>query len=224
MRTARAMAAELVAAFVVVLFAAGATITGGFGLEGSGIALATGFAVAAAIAATLEAGGGKANPAVTIGLWVVGRIPTGRAVGIVLAQLLGGVAAAGLLRYVTPGSAFAAASGGTPTVASGTAVGKAVVVEAVCTFVLMFVYTATVDAVRATRSGALWVGLTVAAAVLVFGPYTGVAVNPARWLGPALVTATWSDWYVWLVGPIAGAILGAVAASALLRRDTLDVP
>jgi glycerol uptake facilitator-like aquaporin len=58
----------------------------------------------------------------------------------------------------------------------------------------------------------------------VFGPYTGVAVNPVRWLGPALVSATWSDWYVWLVGPIAGAILGAVAAAPLVRRDALDVP
>ena len=221
MDTTKAVVAELVGTFAVVLVAAGAAIAGGFGLDATGIALAYGFAVAFAVSATAHLGGGQANPAITVGLWVAGRLPNVRAVQLILAQLVGAVAAAFLLRYVNPGTAFEAASGGTPTVASGTAIGKAVVIEAVATFLVMFVYVATVVDPRGARSrlGGLWTGLAVAGMSLVFAPFTGSALNPARWFGPALASGTWSEGYVWLVGPIAGATLATVAYATLFLRD-----
>jgi len=218
--TTRSAIGEFIATFAVVLVAAGATITGGFGLDSTGIALAYGAAFAAAIAAT-DGGRGQANPAITIGLWVAGRIETFRGVVIVVAQVAGAVLAALLLRYVNPGTAFTAAAGGTPVVASGTAVGKAIVIEAVATFLVVSVYFATIVDTRALRRGLgpLWTGLMLIALVLVFGPYTGVAVNPARWFGPALASATWANWEVWLVGPISGAIIASVVWTALFLHD-----
>ena len=54
---------------------------------------------------------------------------------------------------------------------------------------------------------------------MAFGPFTGAAVNPARWLGPALASGTWRDWYVWIVGPVAGGIIAAVLYSTVFLRD-----
>lgn len=227
MGTTRSAIAELVATFAVVLVAAGAAVAGGFGLDANGTALAYGFVVAAVISSTAHLRAGQANPAVTLGLWVAGRIATGRAAALVLAQVTGAVAAASLLRYVAPGIAFDAASGGTPAVATGIAPGKAIVIEAVATSVVMFVYAATVIDPRGARArlGGLWVGFAVAAMALVFAPSTGAAVNPARWLGPAVLSGTWTDWYVWLVGPLSGAVLAAVAyASVFLHDEPLEPP
>jgi glycerol uptake facilitator-like aquaporin len=229
MQTARSAGSEFVLTFAVVLVGAGAAITGGFGLDATGIALAYGLITAAAIgsgagapaAAGAAGAAGQANPAITIALWVSGRVATGRAIASVLAQIAGAIAAGLLLRYVNPGAAFVAASGGTPAVASGTAAGKAIVIEATATFVLVFVYAATIASVRGgrTRTGALLTGIAVVALAMVFSPYTGAAMNPARWLGPALASGTWANWEVWLVGPIAGAIIGAVAHTVLVARD-----
>ncbi|HZD18544.1 MAG TPA: aquaporin [Actinomycetota bacterium] len=210
--TGRAAVAELVASFALVFVGAGAVITGGFGLDLTGVALASGLVLAAALAVTARVSWGAANPAVVAGLWVAGRVSSARAVSLILAQLLGAIAAGLLLRYVAPGTAFDAAAGGTPALASGIASGKGVVVEAATSFLLVF----TVFGVIVHRHGApdgtagLAVGLVLAADILAFGPYTGAAVNPARWLGPALASGTWADWFVWILGPIAGAVVAAV--------------
>jgi glycerol uptake facilitator-like aquaporin len=54
---------------------------------------------------------------------------------------------------------------------------------------------------------------------MAFGPWTGAAMNPARWFGPALATGEWTDWWVWIVGPIAGAIVAAVLYWTVFLRD-----
>jgi len=66
---------------------------------------------------------------------------------------------------------------------------------------------------RAPQIGGLAIGLAVAADILFGGPLTGAAMNPARWFGPALAAQAFSDWYVWIVGPL----LGALAAALLYR-------
>jgi glycerol uptake facilitator-like aquaporin len=55
--------------------------------------------------------------------------------------------------------------------------------------------------------------------IMAFGPFTGAAMNPARWLGPALASGSWANWYVWIVGPVSGAVIAAVLYSALFLRD-----
>jgi glycerol uptake facilitator-like aquaporin len=218
--TTKAAVADLVGTFAVVFIAAGATITSGFGLDLTGVAFASGlaFAVLLSVSAHLETG--MLNPAIALALWVVGRRSTPRTVIVVTAQVVGAVAAGLLLRYLVPGTAFDAAAGGTPAVASGMATGKAIVIEAVCAFVLVFVvFGALVDERGAGGLGAAAAGLAVSFAIMAFGPFTGAALNPVRWFGPALASGTWADWYVWIVGPVAGGIIAAVLYATVFLRD-----
>jgi MIP family channel proteins len=218
--SARAAVAELVATFALVFIGAGASITSGFGLDLTGVALAHGLVLAAMIAATIHLGGGFVNPAVSIGLWVAGRLTTTRALVLVLAEILGAVAAAFLLRYLVPETAFTSASGGTPVISSAVPAGKAIVIEAVCTFFLVFaVFALAADGRRPAINAAFAIGSVYAFCIMAFGPFTGAAMNPARWLGPALASGSWADWYVWLVGPVSGAVIAAVLYAALFLGD-----
>ncbi|MEX2203240.1 MAG: aquaporin [Actinomycetota bacterium] len=221
MESARAAVAELVAAFALVFIGAGASIMSGSGLDLTGVALAHGLVLAAMIASTAHLGGGLANPAASVALWVAGRLTTTRAAVLVVAEVLGAVAAAFLLRYLVPESAFTSASGGTPLVFSTVPAGKAIVIEAVCTFFLVFAaFALLVDGRGSSKTAAAFaVGAVYAVGIMAFGPLTGAAMNPARWLGPAFASGSWSDWYVWMVGPVSGAVIAAVLYSALFLRD-----
>lgn len=221
MESVRATVAELVATFGFVLIAAGAVITSGFGLDLTGVALATGAGLAAFVSITRPLGAGILNPAVSIAWWVAGRISTGRVVAAIAAQLAGAVAAAYVLRYLVPATAFDAASGGASALAPGLATGKAIAIEAVGGFLLAFVYFGTAVDIRggSSRTEGLAIGLVAAALLMVFGPLTSAAMNPARWFGPALATGTWDDWFVWIAGPVAGGIAAAVFCTALFLRD-----
>lgn len=218
--TGRAALAEFIATFGLVFIGAGAVVTAGFGLDLTGVALAHGLALAVMVSITAHISGGMVNPAVPVGLWISGMLSTPRAAVLVSAQLLGAVAAGFLLRYVAPGVAFEAAAGGTPLLASGIATGKGIVVEATMTFLLVFTVFATVVDPHGpcSKTAGLWIGLVLVFATLAFGPYTGAALNPARWLGPALASGTWSDWFVWVAGPLAGGIVAAVLYSAAFLR------
>jgi MIP family channel proteins len=217
----RAAIAEFVATFALVFIGAGASITSGFGLNLTGVALAHGLVLGAMIASTAHLGGGLVNPAVSIGLWVAGRLTTMRATVLVVAEVLGAVAAGFLLRYLVPGAAFTSASGGTPVISSAVPAGKAIVIEAACTFLLVFaVFALVVEGRGPTKTAAAFaVGAVYAFGIMAFGPFTGAAFNPARWLGPALASAGWDDWYVWIVGPVAGGIIAAVLYSVVFLRD-----
>ena len=219
--SARAAVAELIATFALVFIGAGASITSGFGLDLTGVALAHGLVLAGMIAATAHLGGGLVNPAVSIGLWVAGTFTTTRALALVVAEILGAVAAAFLLRYLVPDTAYTSASGGTPVISSALPAGKGVVIEAACTFLLVFAVFALVADGRRPLLGtgaAFAIGSVYAVCIMVFGPFTGAAMNPARWLGPALASGGWADWYVWIVGPVSGAIIASVLYSALFLR------
>lgn len=221
MATTRAAIAELIGTFAVVFVAAGASTSSAFGLDVVGIAIAYGAVVALMMTATGHLGGGHVNPALTVAVWVSGRLPTGRAGVLVASQLLGALLAGLLLRYVMPGAAFDQAAGGTPALSPGLQAGAAVVIEAVGAFVVVFAVFATrVDAwAPSPRIGGAWVGASIAALVLVFYPLTGAALNPARWFGPAAATGTWSDWFVWVVGPLSGGVIASVLYTTLLLRD-----
>ena len=100
------------------------------------------------------------------------------------------------------------------------AVGKGIVLEAILTFFLVFVVfgTAVDDKGPWNKTAGFTIGLTIAFDILAFGPLTGAAMNPARWFGPALVGGIWDDALVWIVGPIAGAIIAGVLYTAVLLR------
>jgi aquaporin Z len=161
------------------------------------------------------------NPAIQIALWVTGKMPTGRSAVYIVAELLGGVAAAFFLKYIGPTPAFDAVKGGIPAVADGFAVGKAVVLEAMMTFFLVWaVFGTAVDDRKASwaQIAGFAIGLTITIDIFVGGALTGAAMNPARWFGPAVATSDYTNWWVWIVGPIAGGIIAGVAYWYLFLR------
>src|SRR5206468_6523941 len=139
------------------------------------------------------------NPAVTLGLLVGGKIEGKRASAYWVSQLAGAVIAAGLVGLLLQsgertGREIVAA--GTPALGKGATGFQSIGIEAVLTFFLVFVvYGSAVD-VRAPKIGGLAIGLTIALDILLGGPFTGAAMNPARTFGPAIVGGQWDHHYV----------------------------
>ena len=215
----KAAVAEFVGTFALIFFGAGAIImTGGGDLVA--IALAHGLTIAIMVSIMAQISGGVFNPAIQVALWVTGKMPTARSGVYIVAQLLGAVAAAYLLKYLLPSSQYDAVSGGIPAVATGFALGKAVVLEAVLTFFLVWSVFGTAVDERGSfaKTAGFTIGLVITIDIFVGGAYTGAAMNPARWFGPALATSDWANWWVWIVGPIAGGIIAGVAYWYLYLR------
>jgi MIP family channel proteins len=223
----RQLLAEAVGTFLLVFVAAGTVLTQVVSRDSSWVApaLAYGFVVAALITALGHISGGHFNPAVTAGYLVTRRITPALAVAYIVVQAVAAVAAALVLRVVYGQGVSSFAHLGTPAVGYPDAA-QAAVLEGVLTFALVLV----VFAVSIDRRGTwaslagLPAGLTVAAAVLMAGPLTGGALNPARWFGPALVNGDWSDAWVYLVGPFLGGALGALVYDLLLLRGSPGEP
>jgi MIP family channel proteins len=213
-RLASVLVAEAIGTFLFLFVGIGAVVLGQFTGDTSGglvgVAFAHGLALAVMVSALGAVSGGHFNPAVTFGVWLTGRIEPARAALYVLAQLVGGVVAALAVRAVFPESAWEPVAIGTPAVADGTTVTGAIIVEAILTMVLVTAVFGTAIDPRAPKIGGLAIGLAVAADIFMGGPLTGAAMNPARWFGPAVVSGTYTDWYVWWIGPVVGAAIIAL--------------
>ncbi len=219
-RTGRAVVAEFVATFALIFIGAGAVIANANGaLDLTGVALAHGLVLAIMVSITAHLSGGVVNPAVAIGLWVTGKLDTVRAGAYILAEMLGALAGAFLLKFLIPASSFEPGGGGAA-LSPDIVTGKGILIEAVATFFLVFAVfgTAVDDRGPFNKTAGLTIGLVIAFDIMAFGPWTGAAMNPARWFGPAVATGTWDDWWVWVVGPIAGAIVAAVTYWAVFLR------
>jgi MIP family channel proteins len=172
------------------------------------VALAHGIVLAVLVSALGAVSGAHFNPAVTLGVWIAGHIPGQRALAYVLAQLIGGLLAAWSLVAVFPGAAdFVGRPGLAETIDPVTGT----FVEAVLTVILLVAVFGTAIDPRGPKVGGLVIGLALTADILMGGPLTGGAVNPARWFGPAAVTGNWDNGLVWIVGPLAGAAIAALA-------------
>jgi len=209
--------AEFVGTLALVFIGAGSVviaIANGGGYVGLiGVALAHGLVLATFISNLGHVSGGHYNPAVTIAVWVGGKIETLRAGVYVLAQLAGAAAGAGLLRWVVPERAWRNAFLGATLVSHrfGITNGKAVLLEAILTFLLVTtVYAVAVDDRGTFKSIAgLPIGLVLVFDILVGGQLTGASMNPARSFGPALVGGKWTDFWVYIIGPVSGGIIAA---------------
>ena len=209
--------AELLATFMLCFVGAGAIVAdaafGGIGLVA--VAAAHGLVLTAAVAATAHVSGAHINPAVTVAMLAMGRIGPRGAAAYVVSQLAGAVlggAAVWLVFQGVPGGADAVAAVGlgTPVPGPGVSAGTVLVVEIVLTLQLVFViFGAAVDT-RAAALGPLAIGVVVAAGILMGGPVSGAAMNPARAFGPALVGGVWTMHWVYWLGPVAGALIGAL--------------
>lgn len=204
--TFRAFLAEFVGTFCLVLLAAGAAASGA---APALVALAYGLAASVCLFAFAQ-GGGHFNPALTAASLLMRRADGPRAALILAAQLLGAALAGLYLQgHAAAGAAPAACA------LSGVGFRSATLAEALGAFFIASAYFA--SAAEPRRGAApLAVGAATAAAALVFAPSTGGAFNPARAFGPSVATGLWAHWYVYWIGPLAGA-----AASALLFENFL---
>src|SRR6266571_3169017 len=221
------LVAECVGTFALIFFGAGSICadkflqTSGQGSLGLlGIALAHGLAIGIMVSALGHISGGHFNPAVSIGFWVTKRVTTVDTVLYWAAQLAGAAVAAFLLKAVIPEETWRAVSLGTPALARDFPVWAAMFLEAITTFFLVLVVFATaVDEKGAFRSIAgFGIGLTISLGILVAGPLTGAALNPARAFGPALAATHWAHQGVYWVGPLAGGFVAGLLYDSLYLK------
>ena len=206
------LVAEFLGTFTLIFVGAGAIMTGKADLLG--IALAHGLAIAIMIAALGGISGGHFNPAVTFGFLLTKRISIEKAAQYWVSQLLGAAFAAWTLKSVY--GSMAGSVGGA-SLSQGVSPMKAMLAEGIGTFLLMLVIVGTAIDKRGSFAAGFPIGLTISSVILVIGPMTGAALNPARWFGPALVTGTWSNAWVWIIGPLLGAGLAALGYNWLLN-------
>jgi MIP family channel proteins len=211
----RALLAEAAGSFWFMFIGAGAIIADANGSGGGllSIALAHGLALAVAVSAFGGLSGGHFNPAVTFGLAIVGRHPWSRVPTYVVAQLAGGLLAGFTLRWVFD-FALAAIDKthlGTPGLANGVSVPVAIGVEALLTIFLVWAVYGTAVSPLAPRIAGFGIGLTVATDILMGGPLTGAAMNPARHVATAVPAMFFDNWYVYWIGPLLGAAIAGLS-------------
>jgi aquaporin TIP len=224
----RRCVAEFIGAFTLIFAGAGSIMilgsSGGPGL--TGIALAHGLAIAIMVSAVGHISGGHFNPAITFGFLITRRMKAPLAAAYWVAQFGGAVVAALLLKWIFPTSAVDGAKLGVPVLNDLVGAGRGVVLEMIMTFFLVWVVFATAADPRGTFKAiaGLAIGLTISMDILVGGPLTGAAMNPARAFGPQLVQNAWADGWLWYVGPLVGGAAAAVLYEWLYLRRLAPEP
>jgi len=202
--------AEGLAAFALVFAGCGAIIANTVhagALGGIGVSATFGLIIMAMIYATGHLSGAHINPAVTVAFTLTRHFLLRDALAYIAAQLVG--ATAGAFVLLAAWSEKPAQLGATvPSVGAGTALLYEIVLSAFLMFVIIAVAT---DTRAVGGAAALAIGGTVGLDALFGGPITGASMNPARSFGPALASGTWHDFWIYVVGPVVGAALGAFA-------------
>jgi MIP family channel proteins len=217
---ARRLTAEAIGTFgLVFVGCAVVVVNGGFpnsGIGLLGIALAHAVVLSVMISATMTISGGHLNPAVTVGLLAARRIDAASALAYIVTQLAAACVAAFLVKLLLPPNAVRDAMLGVPVIASSVTAGQAIGLELILTFFLVSAVFGTAISPDAPRVAGFGIGLVLLFDILVGGPLTGAAMNPARAFGPALVSGEWVGHLVYWIGPILGALLAAVLWEYLL--------
>jgi len=205
--------AEFVGAFTLIFIGGGAGIVSGSDIVA--VALANGLAIGIMVTNLGHISGGHFNPSITLGFLVTKRITVRLAVAYWIAQFLGAIVAAGILRGF-----FHQLIVGADPHAPVFGAGKGFVLEVIMTFFLVWAVWATaVDPRGAFKSIAGFaIGLTITIDVFVGGPLTGAAMNPARAFGPELWSGNWGEGWIYYLGPVAGALLASEVYEYLYLR------
>ncbi len=231
MRLTRPMLGELIGTFWLVFGGCGsAVLAAGFpkvGIGLLGVSLAFGLTVLTMAYAVGPISGCHLNPAVTIGLTTAGRFPARDVIPYIIAQLAGAILAASALAYIANGapgfdlvaSGFAA-NGYAEHSPGGYSMGAGLLLEALMTFIFLFVILAATERKTPAGFAPLAIGLCLTLICLVGIPVTNLSVNPARSTGPALFVGGWALQQLWLfwVAPIAGAIAAGIIYPAVAGR------
>ncbi len=218
----RRAAAEAVGTFALVFAGCGAIVTdaqrhGALGVVGVGLVFF--LVLLAAIASLGHISGAHFNPGVSLSFFLTRHLPARDLLAYWAAQLAGACLAALVLLAVWPG--HPADLGATvPSIAAG----RAVILEAILTALLMLVIMSVATDTRAVGApAAIAIAAAVGLAALAFGPLTGASLNTARSFGPALVSGQWHGFWIYVAGPLIGAPAGALTYQ-LIRGEQPQRP
>jgi len=221
--------AEFLGTFTLVLFGCGAAVIAGADIGLTGISFAFGLALIGMAYGIGSVSGCHINPAVSLGMVAAGRMSMAEAVKYIIAQVAGAIAAAAVLMVIASGKAdYSVATNGLGQNGWGAGyLGEystlaAFVFEVVATFIFMVVILGATGAGAPTAMAGLAIGLALVVIHLVGINVTGVSVNPARSIGPALFAGATALGQLWLF--IVAPIIGAVAAGFVFKTGLLDAP
>jgi aquaporin Z len=223
--------AEFIGTFWLVLGGCGSAVLAaafpnvGIGLLG--VSFAFGLTLLTMAFAIGHISGCHINPAVSIGLWAGGRFPAHKILPYVIAQVLGGIVAGGILYLIASGkagfdvSAGFAANGYGAHSPGGYSLLAALVSEVVMTMMFLFIILGATDKLAPQGFAPIPIGLSLTLIHLISIPVTNTSVNPARSTGVALYVGGWAVAQLWLfwIAPIAGAVLGAVIYRLVGKSD-----
>ncbi|MBT8155557.1 aquaporin Z [Epibacterium ulvae] len=219
--------AEFLGTFTLVLFGCGAAVIAGAEIGITGISFAFGLALIGMAYGIGGVSGCHINPAVTLGVVVSGRMSIGEAIPYIVAQIAGGIAGAAVLLMIASGKTdYSVAVNGLGQNGWGAgylgeyAIEAAFIFEVVATFLFLVVILGATGSGVPTAMAGLAIGLSLVVIHLVGINVTGVSVNPARSIGPALFVGGTAMSQVWLF--IVAPIIGAVAAGLIFRSGLLD--
>ena len=212
--------AEFIGTFALVFVGSGAILSAK--ISGSPaalveVALAHGLVLAVMVSALMRISG-HFNPAVTLAFLATRRIEAMMAALYIVAQIIGAVLAAYALKATFPEAIFMATRGGGQSIALDTSGSQAFLLEAIATFLLMFVIYGTVVDLRGPKIGGLGIGFVVAADILAIGSRTGASMNPARSFGPAVASGVFEAQFLYWTAPVVGALLAALLYEFLFMR------
>src|SRR5882757_10326347 len=221
--------AELIGTFVLVFGGCGAAVLAGDKIGFAGVAFAFGFSLLAMVYAIGPVSGCHINPAVTLGLLLSGKFEAKYAPGYIVAQIAGGIIAAGVLLIVAggttagydPSAAGFAANGYGAHSPGGYNLIAAFVAEVVLTFFLVFTVLGSTDIKAPVGFAGIPIGIVLVLIHLVGIPVTNTSVNPARSIGPALFVGGWALRQLWLflVAPLIGSVCAALLYQLIYPHD-----
>lgn len=184
-----------------------------------GIALTFGLVVLAMVYTFGDISGAHLNPAVTIGFWVARRMPASDVPQYVGSQILGAVAASGVLRFLFPQNELLGA-----TLPAGSQ-SQSFVLEVILTFLLMLtILNVSTGAKEKGITAGIAVGSLIALEAMFAGPISGASMNPARTLAPAIVSGHFEHLWIYLTAPVLGAAAATLACRCVRESDCCTRP
>lgn len=220
---------ELIGTLVLVLFGCGSAAIAGQTLGTLGIAFAFGLSIIAMAYVIGNVSGCHINPAVSLGMLIDGRMSATEFIGYIVSQCIGAIIAAALLMFLINSADLGGvavtglgANGFGEASAIGINMTGALVTEIILTFVFVFTVLGVTASEKTANVAGIVIGLTLAFVHIMGIPITGTSVNPARSLGPALLLGgqALSQVWVFIVGPLIGAILAALIYKFIVKDTT----